>query len=171
NNLSFINATEGGAKICGTKVLTLKESIDTYCNQHINISKIIKDTATVSPSINIKNIISSTKTLIEEYQIALIYSNQGKDLIKRTKTFRSKHLNNNQLNDTLSTIVKDIISLPNFMAANKLLIECLLHKLKKDRSNKILNTYGLFFKEISKFSSQLSSSLEKTLSKLENLKA
>lgn len=165
----FINATEGGARICGTKVLTLKETIDTYCNQHINTSKVIKNISVVLPSINIKDIISSTKTLIEEYQAALIYSNQGKDIIKRAKTFRSKHLNNSQLQDTLSTIIKDITSLPNFMVANKLLIECLLHRLKRDRSNKALSNHMLFFKEISKFSSQLASSLEKTLSKLESM--
>lgn len=166
---TFINATEGGANIQGTKVLILKETIDTYCNQYFNIDEVIKNIITIPPPVDIKDIISFTKTLIEEYQTALIYSNQGKDIIKRAKIFRSKHLDNSQLHNALSTIIKDITSLPNFMIINKLLMESLLHKLRRDRSDKILSNYMLFFKEISKFSSPLASSLEKTLSKLESI--
>ncbi len=43
NLKNIIDATEGGAKIEGTKVMTLKEAIACECTQNINIQKIIDD--------------------------------------------------------------------------------------------------------------------------------
>lgn len=40
-NITFIDATEGGARIAGTKILTLKETIEKYSNDGYNIDFII----------------------------------------------------------------------------------------------------------------------------------
>lgn len=42
SNNTFIDATEGGAKIKGTKIMTLKDTIIKYCDQHINPKDKIK---------------------------------------------------------------------------------------------------------------------------------
>ncbi|WIF93891.1 motility associated factor glycosyltransferase family protein [Caminicella sporogenes] len=39
----YIDATEGGAKIDGTKIMTLKESIEKYCIKEVNIAEIFKN--------------------------------------------------------------------------------------------------------------------------------
>lgn len=41
-NIRFIDATEGGAKIEGTEIMTLKEAIDTFCEEEIDYSECIK---------------------------------------------------------------------------------------------------------------------------------
>jgi len=169
----FINATEGGAKIKGTEPMVLQAVIDAYCQNNLNITDIINETFK-KPDQDIEKVILSIKTLLEEYQTILIYSSQGKELIKRHKSNKSKDKSkdisrNHQVHLSLSMIVKDIISLPNFMEANKLSIESLLHRLKKGRKSEVLNNYLLFFKEITKFSRQLLISFEKILPKLESL--
>lgn len=42
NCTTYIDATEGGAKIEGTKVLTLKDTIEKYCTKDINVERIIE---------------------------------------------------------------------------------------------------------------------------------
>lgn len=42
--IDFIDATEGGAKIHGTKIMTLKEVIETYCIKEFEIADIIQNT-------------------------------------------------------------------------------------------------------------------------------
>ncbi len=40
---THINATQGGADIKGTKILTLQEAIDKHCNSQINITKLLDE--------------------------------------------------------------------------------------------------------------------------------
>lgn len=40
---TVVNATEGGANIAGTKILTLKEAIATYCTKEIDCRKIVEN--------------------------------------------------------------------------------------------------------------------------------
>jgi hypothetical protein len=40
-NIEFINATEGGAKISGTRIMTLKQVLSTYCKEALPVKEII----------------------------------------------------------------------------------------------------------------------------------
>lgn len=41
-DLHVINATEGGAKIHGTEIITFREAIDKYCNKNVDFNKLIE---------------------------------------------------------------------------------------------------------------------------------
>lgn len=43
-NLTVVDATEGGAKIYGSKIMTFREAIDTYCGKTYDIASIIDQT-------------------------------------------------------------------------------------------------------------------------------
>lgn len=63
-----IDATEGGAKIQGTEILTLKETIDKYCTKEVDVEKMMEE---LPPALN-----------DVEYQILIEYIEQSsKDLV------------------------------------------------------------------------------------------
>lgn len=41
--IDVVDATEGGARIAGTKIMTLKDAIDEYCNNTVDITKILTE--------------------------------------------------------------------------------------------------------------------------------
>jgi len=49
---THINATQGGANINGTKILTLQEAMDTYCNTRINTTQHLKEFYSAAKTIN-----------------------------------------------------------------------------------------------------------------------
>ncbi|QIB27503.1 motility associated factor glycosyltransferase family protein [Caloranaerobacter azorensis] len=55
----YIDATEGGAKIKGTNIMTLNEAIEKYCTEEINIAE------------RLKNIDSSNSELVEKITYSL----------------------------------------------------------------------------------------------------
>jgi hypothetical protein len=164
-DILFIDATEGGAKIKGTKILPLKKTINTYCQKNIKIKEKIDNIFVKFTPPDIKKIISLTKILKEEYESSLIICKQAEEILKKEKIYKKSRII--QIQNTLSLMVKDILSLPNFISINKLLMESLLHRLKRDRSEDNIKNYKLFFKEIKKFSSPLKNILEKLLNLLE----
>ena len=50
--ITHINATEGGANIEGTQILTLQKTMDTHCNTQINVTSQIKAFCSISEPIN-----------------------------------------------------------------------------------------------------------------------
>lgn len=52
-----INATEGGANIEGTKIMSLQEVIDTYCKNQINITQCLKEFQSAMTPINPDNML------------------------------------------------------------------------------------------------------------------
>ena len=41
--MEVINATEAGAKIEGTKIMTLQEAVDTYCQKEYSVANIFEE--------------------------------------------------------------------------------------------------------------------------------
>lgn len=54
--IEVINATEGGARIEGTKVITLQEAVDTYCTKEYNISDIFDKEGYIFPQENLEEV-------------------------------------------------------------------------------------------------------------------
>lgn len=60
---TFINATEGGANIVGTKVIRLAEVIRQYCQDEVEI-RLLNEVANMRPSVDIKGAIEILKGVI-----------------------------------------------------------------------------------------------------------
>jgi len=97
-----IDATEGGAKINGTTILTLKEAIDKYCKKDIKINDVIDKLEPTVKSGEIKNI-----------KVLLLESVQELDEIKEVLDVASKLCDNlinkyeKALTETNSSIIKN----------------------------------------------------------------
>lgn len=61
-DINVVDATEGGAKIIGTKILTLKEAIATYCINDVDCKSIIDNK---KPTLNEKDLINVRKMIHE----------------------------------------------------------------------------------------------------------
>lgn len=75
--LEVINATEGGARIEGTKVMTLKEAIKTYCKGNISV-----DITKVQPLFNkdeMKDVYREIKNLVHECDELTVELKDGLD--------------------------------------------------------------------------------------------
>ncbi|MDO5154424.1 MAG: DUF115 domain-containing protein [Eubacteriales bacterium] len=70
-NSEVINATEGGAKIRGTQIMTLKEAMDLYCEKEYDFGKLCKSVPFVVDE--------------DHYQEAYAYLNNQKNEIKKLK--------------------------------------------------------------------------------------
>lgn len=55
-SMEVINATEGGAKIEGTKIMTLQEAVDMYCQKEYNIDKIFEAEEFIFPQNNLEQV-------------------------------------------------------------------------------------------------------------------
>ena len=54
--MEVINATEGGARIEGTKVMTLQEAVDTYCVNEYDVAAIFERETHIFPQDNLKDV-------------------------------------------------------------------------------------------------------------------
>jgi len=66
---TFINATQGGAHIQGTQILTLQETIDKYCRTQIFATERLKQFYNQLTPINVKNLLSGFNKILEKIKI------------------------------------------------------------------------------------------------------
>jgi len=72
-----IDATEGGAKIPGTKILTLKETIDNYCQKTFNISQILQDAGKEYPLPVMTDLLREMNVLIKDWKKVQFIGKEG----------------------------------------------------------------------------------------------
>jgi hypothetical protein len=97
NDRLYINATEGGAKIQGTSILTLKETIQKYCINDIGVEEIIKriikqDDIDTTPLLNelekiekqLKEIILQSSHISQQIKVLIekFYSTKNTKILK-----------------------------------------------------------------------------------------
>lgn len=114
--INVIDATEGGAKIAGTQIMTLKEVVNSYCIEKVDIDKVLDD---LEPIVNCKNIIEFKNEIIQtindinelilEAQQALQLCNM---FIKRARNNRFDGKQMNNMAAKLSVINKSIKDYP-----------------------------------------------------------
>ena len=78
-----IDATEGGARIKGTKLMTLKESIERYCLKEIDIDKIITELPPVLSEEELEKIQKAIDMDLKELKEIREKANQGIDICNR----------------------------------------------------------------------------------------
>jgi hypothetical protein len=94
----YINATEGGALIEGTKIMTLQEVLDQYCVKNIDVQGIIK-AATESFTVpdckifiaRIEKCLANLKVMVKEAHLAIQCLNQLEQAYENGQTQKIKH--------------------------------------------------------------------------------
>ena len=99
-NIKFINATEGGAKIEGTEVMSLQEAITKYCQKQIKTVEKIKNKIISFRSVYAKDrVINSVQELItnlnqlkalSQNALHLLAKNSGNDVILELKEINNQ---------------------------------------------------------------------------------
>jgi hypothetical protein len=154
SNIEFINATEGGANIKGTKIMTLKEAINNY---RINKEKerIYENNFTgFDKNIVISNLMKIEKNLNKINKRTSKILNKIKDLDKKSIIINTKTINvlnniktNNKqienvkiLNSLINPILNRIISNPEYRDNSE---DTDIEKIKK-----IIRQTKIFYKEV-----------------------
>lgn len=109
NEYTVIDASEGGAKIKGTQIMTLQEVIEQYCKKDIDCSELIKH---VAPSFDEKSIITIRhyleNALKDLKQIKVLSENAEKCCKNSFKNHGKKIMNSDKLLKKISKINEDI---------------------------------------------------------------
>lgn len=156
-HITYINATEGGAKIEGTKFLKLKEVIEQYSLKKINVSKVVNRIQKKHKIPSLKNLINEFESIIEEYQIASQVGIQGKNicdnLISSLEYENTASPRTNQLFNRARIFYEEVSNLKKFMYFSRWNFERMMFEIEKDFKEKtpkaIVNSYQYFFQEVS----------------------
>ncbi len=84
-DITYIDATEGGAKIMGTEILTMQETINKYCRENISVKDILDD---IRNKYNIPYILSLTEEMsgiIKDWGRVMMLCKEGQRLSERLK--------------------------------------------------------------------------------------
>lgn len=98
----IIDATEGGAKIHGTKIMTLEEAIEEYCTVDVNCEEVVKKTPTAFNSEEWTVFKGKIKHLFVEMEETYSLSKQGikitEELMERLRTKKFGQPYENRIN-------------------------------------------------------------------------
>ncbi len=84
-DITYIDATEGGAKIAGTKILTLQETIDRYCQKDILVKEILDDIKNKYSPPYIVSLTEEMSGIIKDWSRIQILCKEGQRLTERLK--------------------------------------------------------------------------------------
>lgn len=103
-NVLCIDATEGGAKIEGTKIMTLKEVIENYCQNPFNISQILQDANKNYILSDLTNLLQEMEVLIRDWKKVQFIGKEGIILVNKLLEI----IANNHINKRAKKIFKEI---------------------------------------------------------------
>jgi len=78
-----IDATEGGAKIKGTEVMSLREVIDRYCREPVRIREILNEATEGKEKVNLEGLKKEMEKIISRLKEMHFYAGQGREVIKK----------------------------------------------------------------------------------------
>lgn len=111
-----INATEGGAKIKNTEVMTLKHAIERECNKEVNIEKCLDQLKPMLDEKGRKWAVEYLKRTPDECHKLKIQANKlKKDYIKLDKLCTRKHIDSKEYIHLLKSIQKGIQKLESLL--------------------------------------------------------
>ncbi|QHQ60677.1 DUF115 domain-containing protein [Anaerocolumna sedimenticola] len=119
NDGEVIDATEGGARIKGTKLMTLKDSINKYCLKNIDVDNMIRELPPVISKEELKIIQESIERDLKELKDIQEKANQGIEICKR---LLNKY--NKSIRETEGSIEKNkqLSQINNFIEAKRVYI-------------------------------------------------
>jgi len=78
-----IDATEGGARIEGTEIMTLREVIDRYCQERFEVRKILENAAKDKEKVDLERLKSEMQRVVVELKKMNFYAEQGQKVIRK----------------------------------------------------------------------------------------
>jgi len=169
-----IDATEGGAKIPGTKILTLKETIDNYCQKTVEISQILKDAGKEYPLPVLTDLLREMKVLIKDWRKVQFIGKEGTMMVNKLVEITA----NNHINKRALKIFKELgILYQRIIENHRGLIrlgswnlEPLLFRMERYKLNTNFDARvkacQIFFKEIANYCQESVASLQSAYEKL-----
>ena len=107
DSTEVIDATEGGAKIKGTKIMSLSEVITNYCKHNFDFKEMLKDIPFTFNEDAYKKICRDIKGIIDEFDIIIKMSEAGKAAANRIISMCEKGMmDSNKININLERINK-----------------------------------------------------------------
>lgn len=128
--LKVINATEGGARIEGTEVMTLKEAIDEYCNKEVDIKSLIDNIPPVFGEEGRKIVVGRLHSI--EPELRKIADNALKQIAVYKKIDRMTKTGGIPMNEyrklllKLEKFSKEMIKLPAYQLVDDSLVDARL---------------------------------------------
>ena len=89
-----IDATEGGVRISGTELMSLREVIDRYCREELGVRKILEEAAKAKEKVDLGKLKDEVGKVITELKKINFYAGQGQKVIK--KLYREIKRNSNR---------------------------------------------------------------------------
>jgi len=80
---SCIDATEGGAKIKGTKVMSLRQVIDRYCTEPVRVREVLDEASEGGEKVNLEGLKKEMEKIIRRLKEMRFYAEQGREVIKK----------------------------------------------------------------------------------------
>ncbi|MBU0700427.1 DUF115 domain-containing protein [bacterium] len=84
-DITYIDATEGGAKITGTEILTLRETINRYCQKNISVKEILDDIKNKYNIPYILNLVEEMSGIVKDWSRVQMLCKEGQRLSERLK--------------------------------------------------------------------------------------
>lgn len=129
-DLKVINATEGGARIVGTEVMTLKEAIDAYCHKEVDIKSLIDNIPPVFGKEDRAKVVDRLRSIEPEFRKiadnALKQIAVYKKIDKMTKTGGIPINEYRKLLVKLEKLSKEMLKLPMYQLVDDSLVDARL---------------------------------------------
>ena len=90
-DMEVVNATEGGARIDGTKVMTLQEAVDSYCNKEYEVAAIFDKEEMIFPQDNLKEVYSLLSEKLNEIKKIKNKAKDAKEYARRCKVLAERN--------------------------------------------------------------------------------
>lgn len=123
-----IDATEGGAKIEGTKILTLQEAIEQYCTKEFDCATLIDELKPTSDDLYLKKLCKEYKEALCELDVLKEKAERAielcNSLIRENETYSTESYKSKQMTKELLKLNKEInnlkvnILINNYIAEN-----------------------------------------------------
>ncbi|MDI6703304.1 MAG: DUF115 domain-containing protein [bacterium] len=153
--ITYIDATEGGAKIQGTHIMPLRQAIKDFCKRKIDVKGILEEAVKNYEPPGVENLINRLGSLIDEYELVINLSKEGR---KKAEDIPSKGLDEiDGLFDELEEISQRITERQYFLELNRPNVEEFLYEMKdgirkirhsKDILIDLADEYKVFFDKI-----------------------
>ena len=107
-SVKCIDATEGGARIKGAEVMSLREVIDNYCQERIEVKDILKQAAKEKEEVMLEKLEEEIEKVIIKLREVHFYAGCGQEVIKEiSREMKQRHANH-QKREQLSRESNDI---------------------------------------------------------------
>ncbi|MDI6703326.1 MAG: DUF115 domain-containing protein [bacterium] len=178
-NKRYIDATEGGARINGTEILTLKQAISTYCQKPIEIDNILRDVRESYKVPELNGLTNELEDGIEGWNRIKEFGRKGVRVSKELISSLKRDMVKNQLFQELNGLQKQIINEERYFMLNLdevedtfMKMEMGLKGIEQDEANtqlKVAEIHKNFFKGILKISNRMIPRLKKTRKELSKI--